>query len=249
MAILPAVLTLVFLLRLAAGVSIYSCASGHCRHYCRHSWSDDVPHDSCDRRCRLTRCFSRPLKILPAELQAVGQRKSDMGVTTRNVVLNLLYYAVTLVGLPCVMLFMEDRIGLRRVFLPLLSIPAVVLALAGAALQLWCITVFQRTGKGTPSPLSPPGRLVTVGPYRWLRNPMNVGEVVLFLALAAWFGSPALLAYALAAWFAFHAFVVYYEEPRLARRFGDRYESYRHAVGRWLPRISNTESQQRRPDS
>jgi len=45
------------------------------------------------------------------------------------------------------------------------------------------------------------------------------------------------MAYALGAWFVFHAFVVYYEEPGLVRRFGRDYEDYCRGVGRWLPRV------------
>jgi protein-S-isoprenylcysteine O-methyltransferase Ste14 len=66
---------------------------------------------------------------------------------------------------------------------------------------------------------------------------MNMGEVMAFLALAAWFNSLALLTYAFVAWLAFHLFVVFYEEPRLARRFGDRYDAYRRDVGRWVPKV------------
>ena len=35
---------------------------------------------------------------------------------------------------------------------------------------------------------------------------------------------------------AFHLFVISYEEPTLYRLFGDDYETYRRAVGRWIPR-------------
>ena len=34
----------------------------------------------------------------------------------------------------------------------------------------------------------------------------------------------------------FHLFIVLYEEPHLARRFGGDYAEYRARVGRWFPR-------------
>jgi len=73
-----------------------------------------------------------------------------------------------------------------------------------------------------------------------MRNPMNVGEVAVFLALAAWFGSLALVMYALLGWSALHMFVVLYEEPQLARRFGAAYEKYRCEVERWMPKVWRT---------
>jgi protein-S-isoprenylcysteine O-methyltransferase Ste14 len=157
-----------------------------------------------------------------------------MNLTVSNIGLNVLYYGATLAGLPSAVLYAEDQLGLGRQGVAWLRIAAVVLAVIGIVLQLWCITLFQRLGRGTPSPLLPPRHLVLTGPYRWLRNPMNAGEVVVFLALAAWFGSRALVAYAVLALFVFHTFVVLYEEPRLARQFGDRYEAYRRHVARWM---------------
>jgi protein-S-isoprenylcysteine O-methyltransferase Ste14 len=58
---------------------------------------------------------------------------------------------------------------------------------------------------------------------------------MVFLALAAWFASPALLAYTVAAWVAFHAFIVLVEERALQRLHGDPYREYRARISRWLP--------------
>ena len=160
-----------------------------------------------------------------------------MPLTAKNIVLNLVYYGVTAAGLPAIVLATENRLGFGRDDVALLRLLAVALALAGITLQLWCITLFQRKGGGTPSPVWPPTQLVLTGPYRWMRNPMNVGEVVLLLALAAWFSSRALVMYALLAWLVFHLFVVTVEEPRLAQRFEAGYDSYRRDVRRWLPKF------------
>ena len=158
-----------------------------------------------------------------------------MSLTAKNVALNLGYYAVTVALLPWALLVMERHLGIVwRPSLALRTLGALV-GLIGAALQLWCIVLFQRVGGGTPSPALPPERLVVAGAYRWVRNPMNLGELLVLLALAAWFASSLLVAYAAAAWLAFHTFVAGWEEPRMARRFGDDYARYRQAVGRWIP--------------
>jgi protein-S-isoprenylcysteine O-methyltransferase Ste14 len=163
-----------------------------------------------------------------------------MSLTSKNIAVNALYHGVTLVVLPWAVLTMEDSLGFGRDGVAALRMAAVGLAVAGVTLQLWCITVFQRMGEGTPSPLLPPRRLVVSGPYRWLRNPMNAGEVAVFLALAGWFGSWALAAYALLGWVAFHVFVVLHEEPRLTALFEGRYDRYRREVGRWMPGAGRT---------
>jgi hypothetical protein len=41
----------------------------------------------------------------------------------------------------------------------------------GTAIALWCVFWFVFIGKGTPAPFDPPRKLVTRGPYRFVRNP------------------------------------------------------------------------------
>jgi protein-S-isoprenylcysteine O-methyltransferase Ste14 len=133
-------------------------------------------------------------------------------------------------------LWMEDIWGIPRHASAILSTLSVLFALLAVALQIWCIALFQRSGGGTPSPAVPTTKLVTNGPYRWVRNPMNSGEVILVLSLAGWFGSRALLTYAILAWLAFHCFVVWWEEPRLLLQHGEEYARYKARVQRWVPR-------------
>ncbi|HLG17031.1 MAG TPA: isoprenylcysteine carboxylmethyltransferase family protein [Blastocatellia bacterium] len=160
-----------------------------------------------------------------------------MSLTLRNIALNMIYYAVVVVVLPGGLLLLERGLGFsERPLLPL-RIAAGVVGVFGALLQIWCIVIFQRVGRGTPSPLFPPMRLVTRGPYRVVRNPMNIGELMVFLALAGWFASWFLLAYALGAAIAFHGFIKLWEEPRHAEKHGDEYARYRASVGRWIPRF------------
>ena len=115
----------------------------------------------------------------------------------------------------------------------LLSVAAGALFLGGAALLLRCVWDFAVQGRGTLAPIDPPRHLVVKGPYRHTRNPMYNGVVAALLGEAALFRSFRLLEYALAILVMFHLFVVLYEEPALASRFGDSYEAYRRAVPRW----------------
>lgn len=118
-----------------------------------------------------------------------------------------------------------------------LRAPGALLVLAGLASLLDSIARFALVGLGTPAPVAPPTRLVVSGPYRHVRNPMYVAVVALVAGQGLVLGSGALLLYAALLWLLFHSFVVLYEEPRLASRFGGPYEEYRRNVGRWWPRI------------
>jgi protein-S-isoprenylcysteine O-methyltransferase Ste14 len=114
---------------------------------------------------------------------------------------------------------------------------AVPVIAGGLALYLWCVWDFARVGRGTPGPWDAPLRLVAVGPYRWLRNPIYVAALLVVLGQAWLLGSLAVLAYAAAMAVAFHAFVIGYEERALRRRFGHDYLEYRRSVPRWGLRL------------
>ncbi|MEJ2007233.1 MAG: isoprenylcysteine carboxylmethyltransferase family protein [Acidobacteriota bacterium] len=106
----------------------------------------------------------------------------------------------------------------------------------GAWIALWCTWEFSTAGQGTPAPISPPRVLVRRGLYRWVRNPMYLGALLVLAGETILFGSLTLLEYACIVALLFHLFVVLYEEPELARKFGADYASYRQNVPRWLPR-------------
>lgn len=112
-----------------------------------------------------------------------------------------------------------------------------VLVLAGGALLLWCVRDFLVAGKGTLAPWDPPRRLVVVGAYRHVRNPMYVGVLTLLAGWAMLFASWRLLAYAVVVAGAFHVRVIRHEEPWLAARFGADWQRYRTNVRRWWPRL------------
>lgn len=106
--------------------------------------------------------------------------------------------------------------------------------LAGATVYLWCLWDFATFGGGTPAPLDAPKRLVIRGLYRYTRNPMYLGVLSV---LVGWLVLAPILRFAVylvAVWSIFHAFVVFYEEPRLFKLFGAEYRAYKGQVGRWL---------------
>jgi protein-S-isoprenylcysteine O-methyltransferase Ste14 len=111
-----------------------------------------------------------------------------------------------------------------------------VVITAGVLLYASCLWVFGAVGRGTPGPWDPPRRLVVVGPYRWVRNPIYLAALLVILGEAWSFLSPPLLLYAAGVAAGFHLFVVGYEEPRLRRAFGTGYAEYVRAVPRWIPR-------------
>jgi protein-S-isoprenylcysteine O-methyltransferase Ste14 len=117
----------------------------------------------------------------------------------------------------------------------LAAIPSVL----GFAVALRCVWDFGWTGHGTPAPVVPPKRLVVVGFYRYVRNPMYLGFAMGWIGLWIVFGHANLVAIAAVALVALcvHLFVVFYEEPTLRKKFGAEYDEYCRNVRRWVPRF------------
>ncbi len=105
----------------------------------------------------------------------------------------------------------------------------------GLAVLLSCVWEFAHHGKGTLAPFDEPRKLVVQGLYRYVRNPMYVGVVLILLGESWFFWSGRLLLYTSLFFVATNVFVMGYEELRLRSKFGIEYEQYCRAVGRWLP--------------
>lgn len=114
----------------------------------------------------------------------------------------------------------------------------IVLIAAGLPVLVDSFARFALQGLGTPAPIAPTQNLVVTGLYRHVRNPMYVAVVAVILGQAVLFADRHLLAYGAVMWLIFHAFVLAYEEPVLAERYGTEYEAFRANVPRWIPRLS-----------
>lgn len=110
-----------------------------------------------------------------------------------------------------------------------------LMAVLGGLLYFWCAWHFAVTGHGTPNPLDPPRAVVARGPYRFVRNPMYLGGLLVLVGEAFLYETNSLFLYALGIWLVWHLLVVLYEEPRLEAAFGETYRRYKQVVPRWLP--------------
>jgi protein-S-isoprenylcysteine O-methyltransferase Ste14 len=121
----------------------------------------------------------------------------------------------------------------------------VILLAAGLFALVQAFVRFVVEGLGTPAPIAAPERLVVGGLYRYVRNPMYVAVLTVIVGQALILGQLVLLPYAAAFWVITAAFVRWYEEPALTRRFGPDYEAYRRAVPAWRPRLRPWEPRER----
>ena len=116
----------------------------------------------------------------------------------------------------------------------ILQYAGILLFAAGLVIMLDCILRFALDGKGTLSPVDPTRELVASGLYRFSRNPMYVGVMMMLLGETVFSQSVYLLVYSLFIFILFNLFIILVEEPRLKRDFGDAYMQYSIKTRRWI---------------
>lgn len=109
----------------------------------------------------------------------------------------------------------------------------VPLALIGLVLFAWTVRDFFVRGRGTLAPWDPPRFLVAEGAYRYARNPMYVGVLLVIWGQGLWWRSGEVLVYGYLMAAVFHVRVLLGEEPWLARTFPEPWAAYRARVKRW----------------
>jgi protein-S-isoprenylcysteine O-methyltransferase Ste14 len=134
-----------------------------------------------------------------------------------------------------------------------LALPAWELSLAmqllaiPAMLGLSAVQEFVTRGGGTPVPFDPPRRLVTTGPYAYVRNPMQLSAVVLLTLLGVVLRNPWIAAAGVMAHIYSAGLAGWDEDADLRGRFGDGWIAYRRGVRRWIPRLRPWQPPDRAP--
>ena len=106
----------------------------------------------------------------------------------------------------------------------------------GLTLFIASLRRFATEGRGTLAPWDPPQRLVVRGPYRYVRNPMISGVILVLLGEGLVLLSRSQLTWALIFFGINAVYIPLLEEPDLLHRFGDDYREYCRHVPRLLPR-------------
>jgi protein-S-isoprenylcysteine O-methyltransferase Ste14 len=112
---------------------------------------------------------------------------------------------------------------------------AAILVLAGTTISVAGKLQFSRKGT-TVNPMAPEraSALVTVGIYRYTRNPMYVGFLLVLLGWAAWLANPSTLIGPAIFVLYMNRFQIAPEERVLGKLFGSAYADYTARVRRWI---------------
>lgn len=122
-----------------------------------------------------------------------------------------------------------------RISLPFQWVWALLLIGTGLAIDLVSVAAFVKA-RTTVTPLAPEkaSSLVTGGLYRFTRNPMYLGMLLILTGIAVLLASPINIAI-LGVFIAYiTTFQIKPEEALLEAKFGEAYRKYMQSVRRWL---------------
>ncbi|HZR23753.1 MAG TPA: isoprenylcysteine carboxylmethyltransferase family protein [Vicinamibacterales bacterium] len=119
-----------------------------------------------------------------------------------------------------------------------LIVGGIAAAIVGLALFISTNYLFWTRGRGTLAPWDPPREFVAVGPYRYVRNPMISGVILIILAESLVWRSWQIGEWAAAFFVINLIYIPLVEQPMLDARFGASYREYKKRVRMFLPRLA-----------
>lgn len=100
-------------------------------------------------------------------------------------------------------------------------------------LAIWAVRVFRQHGT-VVNPTGEVTRIVASGPFKYTRNPMYLGLVLLYVGGMLLFRLPWALVLLIPLFLALQFGVILPEEKYLRSKFGEEYLAYQRHVRRWL---------------
>jgi len=113
-----------------------------------------------------------------------------------------------------------------------------VLYTIGISMQLYTTYLFWKYAQGTLAPWQPTQKLVIRGLYKYCRNPMITGVLLMLAGEALFFNARGIMVWTCMFFMMNTMFFIFKEEPDMLARFGEPYREYKKHVPRWLPRLT-----------
>jgi protein-S-isoprenylcysteine O-methyltransferase Ste14 len=104
----------------------------------------------------------------------------------------------------------------------------------GLGIRLWAVRQIGTISRTRAGRLGP---LITSGPYALVRNPLYVGNWLIWTGFAVASGLLWMVPVAWLIFFLQYSAIAAWEESRLRETYGADYEAYARDVPRWIPRL------------
>lgn len=110
-----------------------------------------------------------------------------------------------------------------------------LLVIAGECVRLWGVAIAGSETRTT----GPVGGtfLVTVGPFAYVRNPLYMGNIIMYFGIGIMANMPGLAIIGLIYFYLQYTLIVSLEEEALLKKFGEQYLQYVRSVPRFVPTL------------
>ena len=162
-------------------------------------------------------------------------KRSVVNNLVRMVLQTATMWGVFLGVLPAAVLWMQAKFRIPSFDPGPWGAVAIGVFVCAGALGLYCGLMFVFYGDGTPLPLDHTTKLVVIGPYRVIRNPMAVLGILQGAMVGLWLGSWPVIVYAVCGILAWNFLARPSEERDMAARYGSEYQDYVNDVPCWFP--------------
>lgn len=112
----------------------------------------------------------------------------------------------------------------------------VLLVVLGQTVRIWAV---RHIGTISRTRANRYGPLISNGPYALVRNPLYIGNLLLWVGFVIWSGLLWLVPVALVIFILEYAAITGFEASLLSEKYPKDYAAYAAAVPAWLPRLSN----------
>lgn len=149
-----------------------------------------------------------------------------------------LYGFMSMMLIPLALVLLNNYLQLPRLENIYVQIFGALSVVFGGMLLVYSTRLFAKYGKGgSPLPFDPPNKLVTLGAYKYIRNPMFTASALIWFGEFFFFGSLLLLIYAIGWVTINHIHLITQDERWLEKRFGKEYLDYKKYTPRYIPKF------------
>lgn len=160
----------------------------------------------------------------------------DKKVVSRFIIREIQVFSYGILSFPAACIMGDRLLGLKRMVPVPYNWLGLLVMLPALYILIWTFWLFATKGKGTPIPFEATQKLIIVGPYRYMRNPMVISVTFVMGGLAIILGTYILFVVFILLFVQMYLYTVRIEEPEMEARFGQEYEKYKSIVPRWFPR-------------
>jgi len=170
------------------------------------------------------------------------EKNNSISYKVISLLVGVIIFLIVLPGIFILLgLYIKDNIweGVIKIFEMIISILAIT---AGSFFLVWATVTQWKTGKITADTDDSSPHLIINGPYKYCRNPLELGAILYYLGIGTLIGGIIVGAISFFSGLIVESiYSIFFEEKRLEKLYGEEYKKYRERTPFIFPGIIGRE--------